>query len=104
MRTATIAPHLAVEDTYVVSESVRPVRLAALPLVLFVVTALAETAAVALSWGLEPWTDTAIYGVYSPALAAAGLLVASRHPRSPIGWLMLWLGGSNAVFADLAQG
>ncbi len=87
-----------------VSESVRPVRLAALPLALFVVTALAEAAAVALSWGLEPWTDTAIYGVYSPAIAAAGLLVASRHPRSPIGWLMLWLGGSNAVFTDLAQG
>ena len=89
------------------SESVRParpVRLAALPLTLFVVTALAEAAAVALSWGLEPWTDTGVYGVYSPALAGAGLLVALRHPRSPIGWLMLWLGGSNAVLADLAQG
>lgn len=67
------------------SESVRPGRLASLPLTLFVVTALAEVAAVALSWGLEPWTDTCIYGVYSPALAAAGLLVASQHLRSPIG-------------------
>lgn len=82
----------------------RPVRVAAVPLALFAVTVSAELVAVGLSWGLEPWTDTAIYALYSTAIAAAGMLVASRDPRNPIGWLMLWLGASNAVFADLAQG
>lgn len=94
----------AVRQNRRVEQSLRPVRVAALPLALFTVAAAAEVLAVALSWGLEPWTDTAIYALYCTAIAAAGVLVASRHPRNPIGWLMLWLGASNAVFADLAQG
>jgi signal transduction histidine kinase len=63
----------------------------------------AELGAIALSWRLEPWTDTAIYAAYSATIAAAGLLVVSRHATNPVGWLLLWLGASNAL-GDLAQG
>lgn len=90
-----------------VDQSVRHVRVTPLPLILAMVTAVtavSEIVAVALSWRLEPVTDTIIYSVYSMAMAAAGMLLASRHERNPIGWLMLWLGGSNAVLSDLAQG
>ncbi|MEO6124416.1 MAG: histidine kinase [Ilumatobacteraceae bacterium] len=79
-------------------------RIGAVPFAVLVVAVLAEVAAVALSWGLEPGTDTAIYAVYSVVLAGAGALVASKYGRNPIGWLMLWLGVSNALFTDLAQG
>lgn len=67
-------------------------------------TVLAEFGAVALSWGLEPWTDSALYLMFSIGIAGAGALVASAHPRNAIGWLMLWLGASNAVLTDLPQG
>lgn len=70
----------------------------------FVIVVFAELAAVALAWDLEPWSDTAIYAVYSIVITGAGLLVASKYTDNPIGWLMLWLGLSNALFADLAQG
>lgn len=83
--------------------SERP-RVATLPLAVFVVAALAEVGAVALSWGREPWPNTAIYAVQSAGMAFAGMLVASKHPRNAVGWLMLWLGVSNALLADLAQG
>jgi len=79
-------------------------RIRAVPIAVFVVVVLAELGAVALSWGLEPWTDTAIYAMYSTVLASAGVLVASKYGRNPIGWLMLWLGLSNALVTDLAQG
>ncbi len=80
------------------------VRIRVVPLVVFVVVLLAELAAVLLSWGLEPWTDTVIYAVYATVITGAGALVASKYSRNPIGWLMLWLGLSNALLADLAQG
>lgn len=79
-------------------------RIRAVPIAVFVVVVLAELGAVALSWGLEPWTDTAIYAMYATVLASAGVLVASKYGRNPIGWLMLWLGLSNAFVTDLAQG
>ncbi len=62
-----------------------------------------EVAAVVLSWGREPAWDTLIYTVNTLVLAAVGVLVASRRPRNPIGWLVL---GAAVVssFADLAQG
>ena len=79
-------------------------RIGGVPLTVFVVVVLAQLAAVVLSWGLEPWTDTAIYAAYSTVLAGAGVLVASKYRNNPIGWLMLWLSLSNSLFADLAQG
>ena len=62
-----------------------------------------EVAAVVFSWGREPAWDTLIYAVNTLVLAAVGVLVASRRPRNPIGWLVL---GAAVVssFADLAQG
>ncbi len=79
-------------------------RFRAVPLVVFVVALLAEFAAVLLSWGLEPWTDTAIYAVYAAVITGAGAIVVAKYSRNPIGWLMLWLGLSNALLAELAQG
>lgn len=75
-----------------------------LPASVFAVTALAEVCAVALSWGLEPAYDTALYAVFSCGLAGTGALILSRYPRHAIGWLLCGLGLANALTADLAQG
>ena len=71
---------------------------------LLAVTLVAEGVAVALSWGLEPRWDTVVYVVFSGAMAGAGALISSRHPRHPIGWLLLAVGLFNALAADVAQG
>ena len=92
------------DEDCVVDASAKGNRIRTVPIAVFVVVVLAEIGAVALSWGLEPWTDTAIYAMYSTVLASAGVLVASKYGRNPIGWLMLWLGLSNALVTDLAQG
>jgi signal transduction histidine kinase len=104
VRASTIALVRHRGENCVVDASDRGLRISAVPFALFVVVVLAELAAVLLSWGLEPWTDTAIYAVYSIVLAGAGALVASKYGRNPIGWLMLWLGLSNALITDLSQG
>ncbi len=84
--------------------SERADRVRVVPFAAFAIVVIAELAAVGLSWGLEPWTDTSIYALHSTVMAGAGMLVASKYGRNPIGWLMLWLGLSNALFTDLAQG
>lgn len=104
MRTGTIAFPWRGRQTRVVYDLGRRAKLAVLPLAIFCTVVLAELAAIALSWGQEPWSDTAIYAAYATVIAGAGMLVASEYARNPIGWLMLWLGLSNAVFSDLAQG
>jgi signal transduction histidine kinase len=71
---------------------------------LFVATVAFEVAACVLSWGLEPLYDTLLYALYAIVQAGAGALIASRHPRNPIGWLFLWFALFNAVAADAAQG
>jgi signal transduction histidine kinase len=71
---------------------------------MFAVTLAAEAVAVALSWGLEPRWDTLVYVVFSSAMAAAGALIASKHPRNPIGWLLCAVGLVNALASDFAQG
>ena len=71
---------------------------------LFALTLVAEAGAVALAWDLEPRWDTLIYVVFSGAMVGAGALIASRHPRNPIGWLLCAIGLENALAADLAQG
>lgn len=75
-----------------------------LPAALLVVTVAFELAAVGLSWDLESRYDTLLYAFYSVVQVAAGALVASRHPRNPIGWLFCGFGALNALSADLAQG
>ena len=82
----------------------RHLQLRRVPAGLFVATLALEVAAVALSWGLEPSYDTAVYAVYAVTLAGAGTLIASRHPKNPIGWLFCLAALWNALAADVAQG
>ena len=79
-------------------------RRRALAWALFATTLVTELVAVPLSFGLEPAWDTWIYAVYTLTYAAAGALIARRHPRNAVGWLLLATGVSNALVADLAQG
>jgi len=71
---------------------------------LLALTVLAEVAAVLLSWGLEPAWDTLLLAVSSTVTSAAGALILSRHPRHPIGWLLIAQGVVAALAGDLAQG
>jgi signal transduction histidine kinase len=79
-------------------------HLSPLALLLFGLTLTVEIAAVWLSLGFEPSYDTFLYAVDSVVWAGAGALVASRHPRNPIGWLFCAFALVNAVMADAAQG
>lgn len=71
---------------------------------LFGATVIAEIAAVALSWRLEPAYDTFVYTVFTLATVGAGALIAQRHPENPIGWLFCGFGLLNAVSGDLSEG
>ena len=75
-----------------------------MPGLLLALTALAELAAVVLSWRLEPAYDTLLLGFFSCAMAGTGFLILGRHPRHLIGWLLLAVGVENALASDLAQG
>ena len=79
-------------------------RAGLLPGSLFGLTVLVEAAAVALSWGLEPVYDTLMYAVFSVVSVGAGALVAWRHPKNAIGWVLCGFGLFNALAADAAQG
>lgn len=63
-----------------------------------------EVVAVALSWGLEPAWDTAIYATYGVTLAWAGALIVSRYPGHRVGLLFLATAVLQVVCGDLAQG
>ena len=75
-----------------------------LPIALFALTLALEGAAVGLSWGLEPRYDTVLYAVDAAILGGAGVLVASRHPENPIGWLFCASALWTALAGDAAQG
>ena len=75
-----------------------------MPAGLFAATLASEVAAVALTWGLKPSYDTAVYAVYALTSAGAGALIASRHPANPIGWLFCVAALWNALAADVAKG
>src|SRR4051812_544401 len=79
-------------------------RLEPLPAWLLGLTTAVETAAVALSWGLEPVYDTLLYALFSTALVGAGALIASREPGNAIGWVFCGFGLLNALAGDLADG
>ncbi len=79
-------------------------RLRLLPGFLLALSVLAELVAVPLSWGLEPLWDTLLLAVSSPVTSAAGVLILSRHPRHPIGWLLIVQGLWASLAGDLAQG
>ncbi len=71
---------------------------------LLALTVLAEVASVALSWRLEAMFDTLAYAAYAVVTAWAGFLVVARHPRHPVGWLLIGFALVNAAAADAAQG
>ena len=81
-----------------------PPRLRPVPGLLLALAALAEVAAVPLSWGLEPAWDTLLLAVSSIVTTAAGALILGRHPRHAIGWLLIAQGLVAALAGDLAQG
>ncbi|MFZ2014151.1 MAG: sensor histidine kinase [Nocardioides sp.] len=81
----------------------RAPRLRPVPSAALVLVSMLEVAALVLSWGWEPAWDTLIYAVNTLVLAAVGVLVASRRPQNPIGWLVLGAAVVSSV-ADLAQG
>jgi hypothetical protein len=66
---------------------------------LFALTAVLLPTMVLLSIGQEPVFDTLLYGLLPISLATVGALVASRHPRNPIGWMFCGL----ALYGTLTE-
>jgi hypothetical protein len=69
----------------------------------FAVTAALLVVMAMLSARQEPVFDTILYGLLPLSLATVGALVASRHPRNPIGWLFCGL-ALYGVLAESAEG
>jgi signal transduction histidine kinase len=67
-------------------------------------TVVSEVAAVLLCWNLASRFNTVMYAIYAVVMAGAGALVASRHPRNPIGWLFCGFALLNALASDVALG
>ena len=63
-----------------------------LALVLFALALALLAAALPLGIGVEPAFDLVGFHLFAVVLATAGLLVASRHPSNPVGWLFLGIG------------
>ena len=61
------------------------------------------TVMVPLSVGVEPVYDTVLYGLMALALGVAGLLVTSRHPANPIGWMLCSMAILSAL-SEVAEG
>jgi signal transduction histidine kinase len=64
------------------------------------VTAAAEIGTVLLSWGLQPAYKSVLFGLYNLTIVVIGALIAVRHPRSPIGWILLGFSTQIAVLSD----
>jgi hypothetical protein len=69
----------------------------------FVVMAVLLVAMAMLSAGREAVFDTIHYGVLPFSLATVGALVATGHPRNPVGWLFCGL-ALYEVLAECAEG
>ena len=67
---------------------------------LFALTAVLVLVMTLLSVGQEPTFDTLLYGLLSISLATVGALIASRHPRNPIGWIFCGL----ALYGETGDG
>jgi hypothetical protein len=70
---------------------------------LFIVTNGLLLVMVFLSAGREEAFDTILYGLLAFSYAGVGALVVSRHPRNSIGWILLSLGVSDALW-ECAEG
>ena len=66
------------------------------------VTAAAEIGAVAARVGAPAAYTSVLFGLYNLTIVVIGALVAVRHPRSPIGWILRRFGTLTAVLSDFA--
>lgn len=64
------------------------------------VTAAAEIGAVVFGWGLQPAYTSVLFGLYNVTIVMIGALIAVRHPRNPIGWILTGFGTQTAVLSD----
>ncbi len=64
------------------------------------VTAAAEIGTILLWWGLQPAYKSVLFGLYNLTIVVIGALIAVRHPRSPIGWILAGFGTETAVLSD----
>jgi signal transduction histidine kinase len=71
--------------------------------VLFACTCLTALASLSISVGHEPLYDAVLYDVNAVVLGLAGLLIASRLPRNPIGWVLSGMGLA-AAWVELTEG
>jgi signal transduction histidine kinase len=65
------------------------------------VTAAAEIGTVLLWWGLEPAYKSVLFGLYNLTIVVIGALIVVRHPRGPIGWILVGFSTEIAVLSDL---
>ena len=64
------------------------------------VTAAAEIGTVLLWWGLQQPYRSVLFGLYNLTIVVIGALIAVRHPRSPIGWILAGFSTQTAVLSD----
>jgi len=83
---------------------VRRFHLTLVPALLLGLTVVFEVAAVLLSWNLTSRFNVVMYAVSAVVMAGAGALVAARHPRNPIGWLLCGFTAFTAIAGDAALG
>ena len=74
-----------------------------LALALFALTVTMMVSATLLGLGLEPAYDLVAFFLIPLSMATAGLLIASRQPSNPIGWLFCAIAVLSAI-QELAQG
>ena len=64
------------------------------------VTAAAEIGTVLLRWGPQPAYTSVLFGLYNVTIVVIGALIAVRHPRNPVGWILAGFGTQTAVLSD----
>ena len=67
------------------------------------VTAVAEAGTVALGPGLHPEYENVLYGLYNLTIVVIGALIAKRHRRNPVGWILVGFGTQTAVLSDFVS-
>jgi len=50
--------------------------------------------------GLQPPYKSVLFGLYNLTIVVIGALIAVRHPRSPIGWILVGFSTEIAVLSD----
>jgi hypothetical protein len=50
--------------------------------------------------GTPPAYKSVLFGLYNLTIVVIGALIAVRHPRSPVGWILAGFGTGTAVLSD----